>query len=309
MYDNIDFNLTKEKTNNIDLLNITPQYLTNISNIGQNQFGEYVTGYLDSLKISITENRVKIYDSSICKYYLGNNFQTLTKGDTKRVIQKISDCLHLPFDHAIITRIDAAHNLIMQFDEKLYYNYLGEAPFYNRLPQNNGLYYNTQIRQLVFYGKEKEQKDKKQTIPDMYKGKHILRYEIRFKKRLQNQFNQFEITSKLLWNDEFYKSIVSKWKKEYLNINKLKSKLINMKPTGSTKELNNYLACFGVLEIGQPKILEVIKEWQISDLITKKQAKDLRENIKKLCQIKPNEQNNDLIQELNKKINEAARYL
>jgi hypothetical protein len=91
MYDNLELTVKKELCPENDFLHNIPQYLTTVSNNGVNQFGQYVTGYLDSLKVSISENRVKISDSSLCKYYLGDNFKTLTKGDTKRAIEKISE--------------------------------------------------------------------------------------------------------------------------------------------------------------------------------------------------------------------------
>jgi hypothetical protein len=53
MYDNLKLIVTKEQSPGIDFLNDVPQYLTMVSNHGVNQFGEYITGYLDSLKVSI----------------------------------------------------------------------------------------------------------------------------------------------------------------------------------------------------------------------------------------------------------------
>lgn len=307
MYDNIEMSLSKEQSPGISFLKTIPQYLTNVSNYGNNQFGEYLTGYLDSLKVSISDNRIKIYDSSLCKYLLGDNFKTLTKGDTKRAIEKISNCLHLPFHLSNITRIDFANNLLMQFPEEIYYPYLGEAQYYKRLPQPNGLYYNNQLRQLVFYGKEHEQKVKRQPIPEQYKNRNVLRYEIRFKKQLRHQFKKPEITAGLLTDDAFYNELVNRWKGEYLTIQKINSKLINMKPTGSKKELAENLALYSIIELGQPQILNKVKEWQLSGAISKKQAYDLRTFIKELTKAPINEKGNDLINELSKKVKEAAR--
>ncbi len=308
MYDNLDMILKKEHCPEVDFLQSVPQFLSHVSNHGENQFGEYVTGYLSSLKVSISDNRVKIYDSSLCKYYLGNNFKTLSKGDTKRAIIKISDSLHLPFQQSDVTRIDFAQNLIMQFDEKVYYPYLGEAQYYNRLEQNNGLYYNNQKRQLVFYGKEYEQKTKGQPIPELYKNRNVLRFEIRFRKQLRKQFNRPEITAGLLYDEVFYHNLVKRWEKEYFAIQKIKSKLINMKPTGSKKQFIENLALFTVLEMGQPQVLSKVKEWQESGQISKKQAYDLRTATKQLSKIPIDRKGNDLIKELDKKIKEAARY-
>lgn len=307
MYDNLELTVKKEQSHGTDFLLTIPQYLTTVSNHGVNQFGEYFTGYLESLKVSISENRVKISDSSLCKYYLGDNFKTLTKGDTKRAIEKISESLHLPFQLANVTRIDFAKNLIMQFDEKIYYPYLGEAQYYNRLEQNNGLYYNNQLRQLLFYGKEYEQKIKRQPIPELYKNRNVLRFELRFKKKLRQQLNKPEITANLLYDEAFYSSLVTRWKNEYLAIQKINSKLISMKATGSTKELAENLALYTILELGQPQVLNRVKEWQVSGDITKKQAYDLRTFIKHLSKTPIDEKGNDLINELNRKVKEAAR--
>ena len=308
MYDNINFILNNNQCSGVNFLQETPQFLTYVSHQGVNNYGEYVIGYLDSLKVSISDNSVKIYNSSICKYFLGDNFKTLSKGDTKKAVEKISDCLHLPFHLANITRIDFAQNLILQYPEKIYYPYLGEAQYYNRLEQNNGLYYNNHLRQLVFYGKEYEQKVKRQPIPELYRNKNVLRFELRYKKRLRQQFKRPAITASLLYDEVFYRDLVTRWKNEYLAIQKIKSKLINMQPTSSTRVLIENMALFQILEIGQLNILSIIKEWQGKGLITKKQANDHRNKIKLLSKRTVDEKENDLINELNQKIKEAARY-
>jgi len=308
MLDNVDATLTKEQSPGTDFLQTVPQHLSIVSNQGINHYGEYIYGYLDSLKVSISDNKVKIYDSSLCKYYLGDNFKTLTRGDTKRAIEKICDILHLPFHLANVTRIDVAKNLIMKFDEKIYYPYLGEAQFYNRLEQNNGLYYNNQLRQLLFYGKEFEQILKKQPIPELYKGRNVLRFEMRFRKRLREQFNKPEITAGLLYDETFYGYLINRWKDEYFSIQKINSKLNSMKPTGSKKELIENLALYTIIELGQPKVLNLIKEWQETGLISKKQAFDQRSFIKQLSKTPIDEKGNDLINELNQKVKEASRY-
>lgn len=308
MYDNIDFTVTRENSPGTDFIQSIPQFLTNVSSHGVNQFGEYITGYLDSLKVSISESRVKIYDCSLCKYYLGDNFKTLSRSDTKRAIEQISDRLHLPFNNANITRIDFAKNLTMKHDERLYYPYLGEAQYYSRLEQNNGLYYNNRLRQLVFYGKEYEQRQKKQPIPELYKNRNVLRFEMRFRKQLRQQFNRPKIIANLLYDEAFYSDLVTRWKNEYLAIQKINSKLTGMKPTGSKKEFAENLALLTILELGQPKVLSTVKEWQESNQISKKQAYDLRLFIKELSKTPVNEPGNDLIRELDQKIKEAARF-
>lgn len=307
MYDNLDMTLYKEAVPGINFLDTIPQHLTDFTSGGTSKYGEYVSGYLDSLKVSITDNRVKISDSSICKYFLNTNFKTLGKGDTKQAIQKISDSLHLPFHLANVTRIDFSQNFIMKHDESLYYAYLGEAQYYNRLEQNNGLYFNNKLRQKLFYGKVHEQKQKRQPIPEIYQNRNVLRYELRFRKELRKQFNQPQVTAGLLYDGKFYKDLVKRWRDEYLAIQKINSKITSMKPTGSKKEFANNLALFSILELGQPQVLTKVKEWQETDLISKKQAYDLRTFIKGLTKNPIDDKGNELINELNRKVKEAAR--
>jgi len=307
MYDNLDFTLTRDLMPGIDLLQTVPQFLTNVTSEGVTQYGAFISGYLDSLKVSISASRVKINNCSLCKFYLGDNFKTLTKGDTKRAIQKISDCLHLPFELANITRIDFGKNLIMKYNEKIYYPYLGEARYYTRFAQNNGLYYNNHVRQLVFYGKDFEQKLKRQPIPELYRNGNVLRYEMRFKKQLRQQLKRSEITAGLLYDETFYSGLVTRWKDEYLSIQKINSKLISMKPTGSKKEFAENLALFTILDMGQPQVLYQVKEWQERGCISKKQAYDLRTFIKQLSKIPIDEKGNDLLNELTQKVKEVAR--
>jgi hypothetical protein len=195
----------------------------------------------------------------------------------------------------------------MQFHEKMYYPYLGEAQYYKRLPQPNGLYYNNQLRQLVFYGKEYEQKIKRQPIPELYKNRNVLRFEVRFKRKLRQQFNKPEITAGTLTDEAFFNGLVNRWKGEYEGIQKINSKLSKMKATGSKKELADNLAMFTIMELGQAQVLSKVEEWQKSGEINKKQAYDLRVYIKHLASRPMDRNGNDLINELNKKVKEAAR--
>ena len=307
MYDSIDFTLRREQAGNLDLMEFVPQFMTDFRSEVNSKFGRYISGNLDSLQVSVNDNRVKI-SNSLCKYYLGDNFKTLGKGDTQKAIEKISDSLHLPIDRANVTKMDLGKNLIMQYSEKVYYPYLGEAKYYKRLEADNGLYYNNQQRQIVFYGKEHEQKQKRQPIPELYQNRNVLRIEMRFKKKLVKQFNKPEITAALLYDETFYNSLVKRWKDEYFAIQKINTKLSKMKPTGSKKEFIENLALFTLLDLGQPQVLNLVKEWQLKGEISKKQAYDIRNFIKTIAQTPLDDKGNELINELNRKVREAARY-
>lgn len=80
-----------------------------------------------------------------------------------------------------------------------------------------------------------------------------------------------------------------------------------MKPTGSKKEFAENLALFSILELGQSQILSKVKEWQETEEISKKQAYDLRTFVKTLTKKPMDEQGNELINELDRKVKEAGR--
>jgi len=304
MYDTVNLFLDYQSYPNCNFIETVPKYLTNIKSWGKNDFGEFVTGNLDNLKVKIKENGVLI-SGSICKFYLGNNFKTLSKGDTKFAIQKISDCLHLHFDEANVYRIDFGQNVIVKYPVNVYFKYFGQSRNYQRLEQSNGLYYNNQQRQLVFYDKTFEQKDKNQPIPELYANSHVLRYELRLKKHLKKHLKYPEIKAALLWDDEFYFKLVKRWKNEYLSIDKVNISEA-MQPTGSKKELLEQLAAMQIKQLGQSNVLNMIKEWQGTGEINKKQAFQLRTCIKEVSKKTFGGCRNEIIQELDDKIKQAS---
>lgn len=307
MYDTVNLLLSKESAPGVDFLGKAPQFLTDVRK-SVDEVGQlpWLSGHLGNLKVSITESHVRIYNNSICKYYFGNNFQTLNRQETQTIIEQISDALHLPFERASVTRIDFAANMFMDYPESVYYPYLGEAQHYHRFQQTNGLYYSIRNRQLVFYGKIHEQKDKRQEIPEEIQDKNMLRYEIRFLRRLRSQL-QPGITAELLYNKDFYEYLLHRWKDEYLKIRKIRSKLINIEPTGSKRILAEELAMMALDESGQAQVLQLINEWLKMGLITRKQAYDNRTFIKRISIPKKPEQESELIHELNTKIEQIVK--
>jgi len=307
MFDTLSIILPKDKAPGTDFLEQIPQHLTSVTSTGRNQQGNYITGFIDSLKVSITDSRIKVSDS-FCKYYLASNLKTLSRGDTRRAIEKLSESLHLDMNRANVTRMDVAKNLIMKHDPAIYYSHLGELQYYQRLVQPSSLYYHNGKRQLVFYDKNKEQAAKRKPIPELYQHRHLLRYELRFTRQMAKQFNTFEVTAGHLHEEEFYYSLVDRWKNEYQQIQKVNSKLTTMKPTTSSKNFIQALATMAIQDLGTPAILNIIQQWQETGEITRKQAYDLRAKVREISKATTKEQKNDLIQELDKKVKEASRF-
>jgi len=141
MYDNINMKLSIAEAKGIDFINDIPGLLTRCSQTTFDNGSISISGYHGSLKVRVSEQAVKIQDSSLCKWFLGDNFQALTRGDVRRAVERLSDELHLPMNRANITRIDIAQNFIMNHEKDVYFNHLGALQYFQRYQQNNGLYY------------------------------------------------------------------------------------------------------------------------------------------------------------------------
>jgi len=309
MYDTIGLWLSKEKAK-VDLLKGVPCYLSNPIETKDKISGRllYVSGNLGELRLRVKDENVKIVGGSLCKFYLGDNIQTLYRGDAQRAIEKISDELHLPFNMANVTRIDIAQNLVMDYCEDLYLPYLGQLQHHKRLEAKDGLYYQNSKRQIVFYKKLKEQRAKGNPIPEHLKNCNLLRYELRWKARLPKQFNRAEVLASDLYEEGFYLKLFKYWQEEYFKIQKVNSIIQEMKPTGSTKEFMNYLALMGLSNLGLDNAYKMIKEWQEKGEIGRKQASDLRKKVKELNEQPILTLTNELIQELDSKIEEISLH-
>ena len=138
----------------------------------------------------------------------------------------MSDSLALSIHRAKVWRIDLAENFILNRPVREYLSLLGDIRHFKRFPyENEGLRYKNGVRQMVFYDKVKEYRDKKQSaqIPEVFQGRKVLRYELRFMRRLKQQFGS-EIKALDLYNENFYIGIVNRWQSAYSSIRKLTSK-------------------------------------------------------------------------------------
>lgn len=307
MYDTVEFYLLQEDYPNIDFLKVIPYYIHVVSE-GNSKFGRYVVGNYGGYKVLINPNKISFTKCSLCRFKFGNNLKTLSGGDTRRIIGQMEDELHLPINEANLTRIDLAQHIPMKHNPGLYLPLLGYCRYYKRLEQPNGINYINTKRVMAFYNKTVEQQDKNKPLPEIYEDKNLLRYELRFIKRLTEQFNLPKVTCSLLYDEKFHVMLVKQWRNEYLNINKVSINTESIIPTGSSKHLIEQLAARTILNIGQEHLFSLIKEWQELDAITKKQAFDLKQALQKISKAPDRFSGNELITELDKKVKEAARF-
>ena len=257
-----------------------------------------------------SEWQVKVKDASLCKWYLGDNFQELGRGTTQQAIEKLSDDLHLPMDRATITRLDVGVNIITQHPPATYLNHLGVLANAKRLQQPKGLYYSKRNEVLCFYDKVMECKAHNELLPPLYRGRNVLRYEQRYMHRIHSRLKVPAVTGATLYDEAFYMAVLERFFKTYKAIKKINDIKPNFKIMKGRKDFQR----MGVLSLierlgGEIELTNQINEAQQRGELTSKQAYDLRNEVRKACEIKdgftePNEQ----ITELDKKISEAVKF-
>ena len=313
MIDSLNLNLGVTEAGGIDFLKEVPSHLDD-ANRSEHCFDGcfyVVNGYVGSLKVFISRMSVIIKDSSFCKWCLGNNFKTLTRGDIKLGIEKLSDTLHLPMELAKVTRLDIGQNFVLKNPTGVYLRHLGTLRYAKRLQEPTGLYYAGTNTQLAFYDKVREQTRAGENIPELYKGRNVLRYEIRFLHRLPYTLHVSEVTGRLLYDEAFYMSTIKRWYEAYKAISKINDIQLDFEAMKGKKEL--YRA--GLLALieqrgGELSLLDEITEAQQRGELNKRQAFEMRTAIKNVCHTTTGKllKENCSVKELDKKINEAVRF-
>lgn len=307
MYDSVNLWLPNDKADSFEIEK-TLQRLSGITKHTKNDGQMYVSGYLKNYKVNISEKGVSL-KGSLAKYYLDDNFHTLNRSDSARAFEMMADELSLPIQKAKVSRIDIAQNLLMEFEPEAYYNFLGECPYYQRQPQSKSLYYTNGLRQIVFYNKIAEAKAKGLSLPDVWSGQNVLRYEMRFTSRLPKQFKQSEITASTLYDEKFYMAIYNKWLAEYEAINKLHSINFNLSDMNSPKDFWKQLNLFAIDMIGQDKIMQEIENLRHQKAFDRPEYYSrLKREVADLCKTPEMTASSDLVKELDKKIKSLKRH-
>lgn len=309
MYDTVNLLLPIAEAGDVSLIEKIPCYLTDV---GEHTYSQdtIITGNLNGLKVIVSQTQVKVKDGSLCKYYLGDNFQIMGRADAQQAIEKMSDQLHLPMARARVTRLDVAVNLMMQHPIAVYTKHLGMMRYKTRYDEPNGLSYIAKSERLLFYDKVKEQRAKGEFVPEMYRGRNLLRYEQRVLQRVPKVLRQQAVTGASLYNEQFYTFLLKRLLTNYQGIMKVNDIQLNTKTMKTVSELKR-MAVVELIERfgGEVAFLNQITEAQQRGEITAKQAHDLRKEVKKACTaggeivVK-----SDAIAELDKKVSEAVRY-
>lgn len=308
MYDTVFFKIRQSEVGGVDFLSEIPNYL---EGVGQHIFDgvPVISGMIDNLRVTASQYQLKVKDGSLCKFYFGDNYKTMSRHDVQQAIEELSDRLHIPMWNADITRLDVAQNIIMKYPLDVYYNHLGLLSRAQRLQQQFGLYYILSGGRYCFYDKNREQKIHNEMIPPLYQNQNVLRVERRYLKRLAQRLNRPEVKGATLYDAMFFNDLLNRWRDGYRSIQKINDVSINFSAMKTVKEFDwvaraNYVEQQG----GELAVIAQINENYKTGVLSKKQAHDLREMVKRACSLRVGVTTpNEAIQELNTKIDQAVR--
>lgn len=279
MLDTVIFRQTRAEVEGVDFLNeIAPTLNPEGLCVRQYDWGECVTGNVEGLSVSVSPNQVRV-NGSICKWMLGDNYQAMGRGDIKRAVERLSDTLSLPMGRAIITRLDVGLSIPVREPTPNYFNHLGVLNYAQRLQQPHSLYYHRhrQAERLCFYDKNREQRDHREPIPDLYRDTNVLRYEQRYMARLPHLLGVAQVTGAMLYDERFYISLLNRWREAYQAIRKINEITLNFQAMKTKRDLQK----MGILALveqwgGEVETIAHINEAQKRGDLTAKQAFDLR---------------------------------
>jgi Replicative DNA helicase len=305
MFDNVNFWIDRAVILGGKPFDIAP-YLSEVAE-HQNGQGYSCTGKLKNYSIFIHESGVSL-KGSLPKNYLGDNLHTLTRQDTKQAIEELSTSLHTDIGGAKVTRLDVSTVIQTKRQPSDYYPHLGNKPHFGRLQVHaDTLQYNNHQRQIIFYDKIKEANAKGVQIPDVFKDSNLLRYELRYTKRLNKQLG-VDLTAAKLYETDFYRSVIRSWYDEFKEIQKLKKQGFMTDDINTPKEAEAALFATLLQEKGQGYIDEYLAELKAKNTFKERQRYyELKRKLNTILQAPKGEQSG-LIEELETAIFDIARY-
>ena len=313
MYDTVNFWIDRENTPKGNPFDVCPYLFDITEHHSSESGGHWLTGYLGNYQATINPYGIKL-NGSLPKLLKQSNIYYLTIEEAKQAIEYLSDSLHVDINKAELKRVDVSTGIPTKRPPHEYYPFLGNKIHFKRIETaTDTLYYNTYKKVLCFYDKVKEVKKKKAIIPPTLAGCNLLKYELRFVHKLKQQFGQTETpTGRLLCNPEFYRWIVEQWRQEFISINKINQISNYMSDNVKTpKEVENALLAYYIQKAGGQS--------EINRIMAVAKGKELFKDPKAYTRLKTKlnehltaqttiDNKNDLITELDGKINDIAKY-
>lgn len=260
----------------------------------------YLQGNLKNMRVTYNESSISV-KGSLCKYFYGNNIDTLNVTTTREALAQISAELSLDINKARVTRIDFSTNIVTDFTPTIYYPYLGQLSRFERFEKPNSIYYSQEAKRLLFYDKVAEAKKKHMPIPKQHIGDNLLRYELVLNKGISRYLKYNGLYVQDLGSEELFKKLLHIWYSYYQQIQK-HSKTIKIMANNIKTPKDVETRIFNALVRRNPEeVQRFLSELKAKDVFEHKEYYSrLNSKIRNIQKTQAVE--NDLIEELSSKI-------
>jgi len=260
----------------------------------------YLQGNLKNMRVTLNDSSISV-KGSLCKYFYGNNIDTLNLTNTREALNQISADLSIDIHKASVSRIDFSTNIVTDFTPTIYYPYLGQLSRFERYEQPNSIYYNQKAKRLLFYDKIEEAKNKGMTIPKQHIGDNLLRYELVLNSDVPRYLKYNGLYALDLGSEELFKKLLHIWYSYYQQIQK-HSKTIKIMADNIKTPKDVETRIFNALVRRNPKeVQRFLLELKAKDVFEHKEYYSrLNSKIRNIQKTQIVE--NDLIDELSSKI-------
>jgi len=211
--------------------------------------------------------------------------------------------------------LDVAKTFVMKRPPAEYWRCLLPPPRMKRHEYSNeDLTFRNGQCSIVFYDKLAEMRQSRADINDhtangedsRYTGHpYLLRFEVQFKKRLGQSFDEKEIRATRLSHPTFYRKVVGKWATQYFKLGRV-SPIQRPAGAATVKSDVNFLATLGLQAFGAQSYLEAVDSDLRAGLIDKHQASRRRAKIRDLARGNGTMAAGGVLEELDTKINQAV---
>jgi hypothetical protein len=218
-------------------------------------------GMLKGLRIWVNENRITI-EGSLAKYYFGDNFRTLSLGDARDCIKRLSEELGIDILSGKVTKLEFGTSIVTNHSAAEIISSLRSLPRTKTLVvyDSDGVaftkYFKTDVWQAVFYDKSAEAKGQRCRLPKEFEGRNVLRYELKFKKYITRQLKMESLTVADLVEEAFFLKLLTIWRDTYYRIKKRRIPVIDPEiPLAGIKALDE---CLKVCALQNPDVSRAI---------------------------------------------------
>jgi hypothetical protein len=271
------------------------------------------SGKLRNLIVRVRPGSVWL-TGSLAKFHLGNNVETMSRTETTRAIERLSDVLGESVAQARVFRLDIGQTFEVSQTPAVYWReFVTPARMRRQDYGVESLTFCNKQRAVIFYDKQAESRRRGGKPSEMAGAKestahlsrsNLLRFEVQFKRRISRVFAWPDIKAATLSDPAFCETAVMEWKAVYFRLER--SRLVQL-PEGccDVKSVMDRLAILGVQSFGGLQhTLDWIETERGSGRIDKGQAYRLRQKLKGLSRRQTATPESGL--ELDAKVRQAA---